>query len=169
MTAPFTVTVHPYPSTVRNACAYELGSPRKNALVFIGGLTDGPHTVPYIRTVAAKIQAAAAVDYSVFEIRIHSSFDGFGWGSLAEDVEDISAVVKYLRSIGKEKVVLMGHSTGCQVRRTFLARPWEGRAAIDVHCRIAWSTTDMTSMTTSLWMASSCRAPYPTGKATLIS
>lgn len=113
--APFTVTVHPYPSKVKHACAYELGLPGKNALVFIGGLTDGPHTVPYIRTVAAKIQAAAVLDYSVFEIRIRSSFDGFGWGSLAQDVEDISAVVKYLRGIGKEKIVLMGHSTGCQV------------------------------------------------------
>lgn len=114
--APFTVTVHPYASKVKHACAYELGSPAKHALVFIGGLTDGPHTVPYIRTVAAKIEAATALDYSVFEIRIHSSFDGFGWGSLAQDVEDVSAVVKYLRSIGKEKIVLMGHSTGCQVR-----------------------------------------------------
>lgn len=116
--APFTVTVHPYASKVKHACAYELGSPAKNALVFIGGLTDGPHTVPYIRTVAAKIEAADDIDYSVFEIRIHSSFDGFGWGSLAQDVEDISAVVKYLRSIGKEKIVLMGHSTGCQVSGT---------------------------------------------------
>jgi pimeloyl-ACP methyl ester carboxylesterase len=30
-------------------------------------------------------------------------------------VEDISALVKYLRSIGKQKIVLFGHSTGCQV------------------------------------------------------
>lgn len=113
----FAVTVHPYPSKgVKHACAYELGSTSaSNALLFIGGLTDGPHTVPYIRTVAAKIEAATGLSYSVFEIRIRSSFDGFGWSSLAEDVEDISAVVKYLRSIGKEKVVLMGHSTGSQV------------------------------------------------------
>lgn len=119
---PFPVTVHPYPSTgVKHACAYELGlgpSSARNALVFIGGLTDGPQTVPYIRTVAAKIEATTGLSYSVFEIRIRSSFSAFGWSSLAEDVEDISAVVKYLRSIGKEKVVLLGHSTGCQVRKT---------------------------------------------------
>lgn len=114
---PFTVKVHPYASKVKHACAYELGLPAKNALVFIGGLTDGPQTVPYIRTIAARIQTAANIKYSVFEIRIRSSFDGFGWGSLAQDVEDISAVVKYLRSIGKEKIVLMGHSTGSQVSR----------------------------------------------------
>lgn len=116
---PFPVTVHAYESKgVKHACAYELGSsPARNALVFIGGLTDGPHTVPYIRTVAAKMEATTDLSYSVFEIRIRSSFSGFACGSLAEDVEDISAVVKYLRSIGKEKVVLMGHSTGCQVRQ----------------------------------------------------
>lgn len=120
---PFPVTVHPYASKgVKHACAYELGpSSARNALVFIGGLTDGPQTVPYIRTIAAKIEATTELSYSVFEIRLRSSFSGFGYSSLAEDVEDISAVVKYLRSIGKEKVVLMGHSTGCQVRMTVSA------------------------------------------------
>lgn len=115
---PFSVKVHPYPSKeVRQACAYELGSSSsRNALLFVGGLGDGPHTVPYIRTVAAKIEATTSLSYSVFEIRIRSSFSGFGWTSLANDVEDISAAVKYLRSIGKEKIVLMGHSTGSQVR-----------------------------------------------------
>lgn len=114
---PFSVIVHPYPSRgVRHACVYELGSSSaRNALVFVGGLGDGPQTVPYIRTVAAKIEAATGLSYSVFEVRIRSSFTGFSWNSLANDVEDISDAVKYLRSIGKEKIVLMGHSTGSQV------------------------------------------------------
>ncbi|KAF3769921.1 DUF1749-domain-containing protein [Cryphonectria parasitica EP155] len=114
--APFSVRVHPYESRgVKHAHAYELGSSSaQNALIFVGGLMDGPHTVPYIRTVAEKIESTTGLNYSVFEIRIRSSFSGFGWASLADDVEDISALVKYLRSIGKEKVVLMGHSTGCQ-------------------------------------------------------
>lgn len=115
-TTPFSVTVHPYPSKVKHACAYELGSsPARNALIFVGGLGDGPHTVPYIRAVAAKIAADPDLSYSVFEIRIRSSFCGFGWNNLAKDVQDISSLVKYLRGIGKEKVVLMGHSTGSQV------------------------------------------------------
>lgn len=114
---PFPVTVHPYPSrAVRDACLYELGSSSAcNALLFVGGLGDGPHTVPYIRKVAAKAGAATGLSYSVFETRIRSSFSGFGWNSLANDVEDISDAVKYLRSIGKDKIVLMGHSTGSQV------------------------------------------------------
>lgn len=87
----------------------------KNALVFIGGLKDGPHSTPYIRTVARRLEKTPELGYSVFETRIRSSFDGFGTSNLAHDVQDISALVKYLRSIGREKIILFGHSTGCQV------------------------------------------------------
>ncbi|KHO00669.1 Esterase/lipase superfamily protein [Metarhizium album ARSEF 1941] len=112
----FSVIVHPHPSPNRGACAYELGHPNsKNALVFIGGLGDGPHTVPYIRTVAKHLETTGKdVDFSVFELRLRSSFIGFGTSSLSNDVDDIAALVKYLRGLGKEKIVLFGHSTGCQ-------------------------------------------------------
>lgn len=170
---PFPVTVHPYPSPkVRQACAYELGpSSARNAIVFIGGLTDGPHTVPYIRTVAAKIQATAGLDYSVFEIRMRSSFFGFAWSSLSKDVEDISALVKYLRGLGKQKIILFGHSTGCQV----------GRINRNPHCasspiyaadydsyphRTASSIPITTSTITSSSMASSSRVAFRTAKDT---
>ncbi|QUC22322.1 uncharacterized protein UV8b_06563 [Ustilaginoidea virens] len=113
---PFPVIVHPYPSPKHTACAYELAaSAPKNAVIFIGGLGDGPHTVPYIRAVAKHLEAAGRhLSYSVFEIRLRSSFSGFGTSSLKNDVEDIAALVKYLRDIGREKIVLFGHSTGCQ-------------------------------------------------------
>ena len=45
-----------------------------------------------------------------------SSFDGWGYSSLVQDAEEISALAKYIRGIGREKIVLSGHSTGCQVR-----------------------------------------------------
>ncbi|RYP79230.1 hypothetical protein DL771_000208 [Monosporascus sp. 5C6A] len=61
-----------------------------------------------------RLESQPELSYSVFEFRMRSSFLGFGFSSLVKDVEDISALVKYLRSIGKEKVVLIGHSTGCQ-------------------------------------------------------
>ncbi|KAH6604284.1 hypothetical protein Trco_007730 [Trichoderma cornu-damae] len=112
---PFPLLAHPYQSPTRGSCAYEMGNTAaKNALVFIGGLKDGPHTTPYIRAVARQLERIPELDYSVFEIRMRSSFDGFGTASLADDVHDISALVKYLRSIGRGKVILFGHSTGCQ-------------------------------------------------------
>ena len=137
--APFPVIVHPYPSSTPHSCAYELVVPNpylsgasasiaaptaatspqpRNALVFLAGLGDGPHTVPYIRAVAAGIAGAtgaAPLDYSVFEVRMFSSFDGFGSSSLKKDVQDVDGLVRYLRGLGKEKIVLLGHSTGCQV------------------------------------------------------
>jgi pimeloyl-ACP methyl ester carboxylesterase len=114
----FTTTVHPFPSPTSHACAYESGRPdAKNALVFIGGLGDGPHTVPYPRAIAKRLDAEPSLSYSVFEFRLKSSFTGFGFARLVDDVADISALVRYLRSIGKERIVLMGHSTGSQVSR----------------------------------------------------
>lgn len=115
----FQVTVHPYENSHTNgSCAYEQGdASSKNVLLFIGGLTDGPHTTGYIRIVAKALESRRDLNYSVFETRMRSSFQGFGTSSLANDVHDLSCLVKYLRSIGREKIVLMGHSTGTQVRK----------------------------------------------------
>ncbi|KAK8114827.1 hypothetical protein PG999_006896 [Apiospora kogelbergensis] len=115
---PFSTIVHPYPpkeSPNRNACAYETGLPSaRNAFVFIGGLGDGPHTVPYARQIARELEKHSSLSYSVFEVKTRSSFSGYRFSCLANDVADISELVRYLRGIGKEKIVLMGHSTGCQ-------------------------------------------------------
>lgn len=125
---PFTVNVHQFPSKARNSCAYELGSSSsRNAVIFIAGLGDGPHSVQVTRTVAKHLEP---LGYSTFEFRMRSSYTGFGTSSLKNDVEDISSLVKYLRSLGKEKIVLFGHSTGCQV----LAIP--GRCPFVVHLLI---------------------------------
>jgi hypothetical protein len=43
---------------------------------------------------------------------MRSSYTGFGYSSLAYDVADLSALVTYLRSMGKKKIVLLGSSTG---------------------------------------------------------
>lgn len=113
---PFTVTAHPYRSRTRGSCAYELGGgSHKNAIIFIGGLKDGPHTTPYIRYVARHLATRPDLDYSIFEIRMRSSFLGFGTSCLTNDVQDISSLVSYLRKLGKQKIVLFGHSTGTQV------------------------------------------------------
>ncbi|KAH6624815.1 hypothetical protein B0J18DRAFT_429397 [Chaetomium sp. MPI-SDFR-AT-0129] len=133
---PFTVTVHNYhPSPPNNNLVqtYEYIFPStnptnpnppvtptpQNALVFIGGLGDGPHTIPYIRHIAKHLSATAS-GWTVFEARLSSVFTGFGYGSLERDAGELRDLVKYLRrgrgdgEKGFGKVVLMGHSTGCQ-------------------------------------------------------
>lgn len=88
----------------------------KNALLFIGGLGDGPHTVP-IPAPVARLLAERLPDWSVFEVRLNSSIAQWGFSRLSEDPREIGEVVAYLRErLGRERVVLMGHSTGSQVR-----------------------------------------------------
>jgi pimeloyl-ACP methyl ester carboxylesterase len=126
---PYPVKVHHYPSTSptsqnRPAQAYEhlptSPSPsqkqEKSALIFLGGLGDGPHTIPYVRHLASRLHAQQPGGYSVFEARLSSAFAGFGFGSLAQDAREVADLVRYLRgpAVGVKRVVLMGHSTGCQ-------------------------------------------------------
>ena len=109
---PFTVTVHPFSSPTPNSCAYERGpSSARNALVFISGLTSGPHATD-VGFLVKMLGESPHLDYSLWEFRMRSSYSGFGYSSLANDVKDTAALVRYLREIGKEKIVLIGASTG---------------------------------------------------------
>ncbi|KAJ4984845.1 UPF0613 protein PB24D3.06c 1 [Stagonosporopsis vannaccii] len=115
---PFLVTVHPFTSLASPhaySCAYERGkTSSRNALVYIGGLTSGPHTALHISQALLSALDDAKLQYSIWECRIRSSYTGWGHSSLKDDVEDIAALVKHLRDLGKNKVVLLGSSTGCQ-------------------------------------------------------
>lgn len=116
--SPFTVRVHPFASPTPHSCAYEYGATghSENALVYIGGLTGGPQTTDLVLKIAKDLEMRAESDtvkYSVFEFRMRSSYTGFGYSSLKNDVEDLAALVTYLREAGMwRKVVLMGSSTG---------------------------------------------------------
>jgi hypothetical protein len=113
MTGPFAVTVHPFTSPTPSSCAYERGdSSSRNALVYLGGLTSGPHATPQIEPLIEALQAGTDLSYSFWEFRMRSSYTGFGFSSLANDAEDLSALVIYLKGLGKEKIVLLGSSTG---------------------------------------------------------
>ncbi|KAL2129040.1 hypothetical protein VTI74DRAFT_8314 [Chaetomium olivicolor] len=112
--AAFPTTVHPFSSPTPYSCAYERGSSSaRNALVFIGGLTSGPHAMD-LTFLTNMLEQSPGLDFSLWEFRMRSSYSGFGYSSLANDAEDTAALVQYLRSIGKEKIVLVGSSTGCQ-------------------------------------------------------
>jgi hypothetical protein len=110
---PFAVTVHPFTSPTHSACAYERGdTTSRNAIVYLGGLTCGPHTTPELETLVEALQTNPELSYSFWEFRMRSSYTGFGYSSLGNDVEDVSALVKYLREQDKENIVLLGSSTG---------------------------------------------------------
>jgi hypothetical protein len=121
---PFNVKVHPFTSPTPHACAYEqcpdldpsLPRSHPNAIVYIAGMTAGPHTHESLSEEMSSRMQYKQTGYTFFEFRMRSSYTGFGTSSLANDVEDVSALVKYLREgLRRKKIVLMGSSTGMYI------------------------------------------------------
>lgn len=108
----------------------ETDSPQ-NFLVFIGGLTDGFLTVPYIPNLGSAITDKLGGSWVLVQALISSSYLGFGTGSLARDAKELGRLVKYLRTERgnkNSKVVLMGHSTGCQDTLEYLSKFSKGES-----------------------------------------
>ncbi|KAI9832884.1 MAG: hypothetical protein M1819_003914 [Sarea resinae] len=94
--------------------------PPNNTLIFIGGLFDGLLTVPYATSLAHILPAS----YSLVEILFSSSYAGWGVSSLAKDASQIAECVAYFKSLRPGgRIVLMGHSTGCQDVMEYLVGP----------------------------------------------
>jgi hypothetical protein len=121
-------TLHKYSSKL---VAFEHGSPSEpsNLVLWIGGLGDGLLTVPYPRVIAQALPPS----WSLAEVVLSASYKGWGTGSLKRDARELGDAVKYFNSQrpGK-KIVLMGHSTGCQDIMEYLVGPdSSSRPAID--------------------------------------
>lgn len=109
----FSVVVHPFVSGAPNSCAYERGnSASPNAFVYIGGLSGGPHTANELVSTLLTALDLADLGYSIWEFRMRSSYSGWTHSTLDNDAVDIASFVAYLRRLGKERIVLMGSSTG---------------------------------------------------------
>ena len=95
---------------------------KPNSLLFIGGLTDGYGTVPYVAPLAKALEPT---DWSVFQVLLSSSYGGWGVGSLDQDAEEVAQCVQFVhRHKGSSgKVVVMGHSTGSQDVLHYLHSP----------------------------------------------
>ncbi|KAF1927724.1 DUF1749-domain-containing protein [Didymella exigua CBS 183.55] len=82
-----------------------------NTLLWIGGLGDGLLTVQYPSTIAAALGRT----WCIAEVLLSSSYRGWGTSSLQRDAREIALCVGYFQNLRPQgKVVLMGHSTGCQ-------------------------------------------------------
>lgn len=111
--APSPATIAHAPSQAKGLVAFEHAPPasRKNMILFIGGLTDGFLTVPYI----PSLSKALPESYSLAQVLLSSSYSGWGTSSLGLDVREIAQCVRYFRDLHPGgKIVLLGHSTGCQ-------------------------------------------------------
>lgn len=101
-------TLHSYEY---NLTAFEFGSRQSDkAVIFIGGLGNKYLSVPYL----SKLNESIGEEWRLFQIDMSSSGEGWGTGSLDRDADEIELLVKYLKSININKIILFGHSTGCQ-------------------------------------------------------
>ena len=84
-----------------------------NCVVFIPGLTDTIGVVPYLPRL---VDALAPLSYSLVQPQLTCNMGGYGACSLEGDAQEIAACVEHLRTKGGKsgRIVLMGHSTGCQ-------------------------------------------------------
>lgn len=94
--------------------AFEHGVPgvsRIDTIIFVGGLGDGLLTVPY----TAHLAKVLPESYSLVEVLLGSSYAGWGVSSLDSDVKELATCVAYFKGLRPGgKIILLGHSTGCQ-------------------------------------------------------
>ncbi|RMZ81565.1 hypothetical protein DV737_g2461, partial [Chaetothyriales sp. CBS 132003] len=109
-------------------------SPTPNILLFIGGMWDALTATPYVTTLAnylsssSSSSSSASPKWTVIHPLLSSSARQFGISSLDEDVEEIASAISYIRStpaLGTpaSRIVLMGHSTGCQDVLHYITAP----------------------------------------------
>jgi pimeloyl-ACP methyl ester carboxylesterase len=91
-----------------------------NILIWIGGLGDGLLTVEYTTSIASSLPT----NWRLAEVVLRSSYNGWATGRLSRDAREIGECVKYFKGLRPgAKVVLMGHSTGCQDIMEYLVGP----------------------------------------------
>ncbi|KAF8344238.1 uncharacterized protein EI90DRAFT_3114985 [Cantharellus anzutake] len=101
----------------------------KSVVIFIGGLTDGLATVGYVPALSKRLEANG---WSLAQITLQSSYYQFGMHTLEDDADDIEDAVEYLKTKrGKEKIILFGHSTGCQDAMWYLTVHLGSRVSVD--------------------------------------
>ncbi|CAO3571961.1 unnamed protein product [Mortierella alpina] len=84
-----------------------------SAVVFIGGLLDGYHALPYLPLLSKAL--ADELGFSLIQVMISSSHMGYGTSSLQEDVRELDVLFTFLREArAKTRLFILGHSTGCQ-------------------------------------------------------
>lgn len=104
----------------------------KHVLLFVGGMFDNFRGTSYVDELAETLHTSR---WRVCHVQLSSATRNFGTFSLARDVEEIDACIKFIRSTSQlgspdTKVVLMGHSTGCQDLLTYIHSQSQPRSPI---------------------------------------
>ncbi|EPQ29462.1 uncharacterized protein PFL1_03217 [Pseudozyma flocculosa PF-1] len=101
--------------------SYHDSSPSSpHTLVFVPGLTDTLASVPYLALLVPMLHAHG---FSLVQPLLTSNMSGWGLATLEGDAQELARCLAHLRRSPAKahgKVVIMGHSTGCQDVVTFL-------------------------------------------------
>ncbi|KAF9322061.1 hypothetical protein BG003_008252 [Podila horticola] len=82
------------------------------SVIFLGGLLDGYHAVPYLPVLG---RALAERGVSLIQVMLSSSNIGYGTSSLLQDTQELDILFAFLREErAKTRLFVIGHSTGCQ-------------------------------------------------------
>lgn len=92
-------------------------SENEACVVLIAGMTDGFMALPWTEKLSAQL---ARHGLSLVQCLFSSSYRSFGLSSLREDAQELRALLNCLYTRGRQKVFLLGHSTGCQDILLFL-------------------------------------------------
>lgn len=100
-----------------------------NTLLWVGGMFDTFLSVSYPLAIAHALSPS----WSVVTTSLDSAGKGWGVGSIARDAEDMAKIIAYLKEQRPDgKVIIMGHSTGCQDCMEYLVgKNAEKRPAVD--------------------------------------
>lgn len=139
-TGPYPGTLHHYaprliafehqPKNENTSGAGTTESPA-NFVLFLGGLGDALMTVRYPSVLAKQLRSS----WSVAEVQLSSSGAGWATSSLERDADELAKAVEYFRGLAKSRwmslsksvgnIVLLGHSTGCQIAISYLIGAWK--------------------------------------------
>jgi pimeloyl-ACP methyl ester carboxylesterase len=82
-------------------------------VICLGGLTDGLYPCPWIHQLHQKCEE---LGWALVQPLLSSSYSGYGTGTLDRDVTELSQFIEHLsQQFNSSKIVLVGHSTGCQI------------------------------------------------------
>ncbi|KAF9936138.1 hypothetical protein BGZ65_002716 [Modicella reniformis] len=92
---------------------FESGPDSTGSVVFIAGLLDGYHALPYLPLLSKAL--AEQLGFSLIQVMLSSSHMGYGTSSLQDDVKELDVLFTFLREErAKTRLFIIGHSTGCQ-------------------------------------------------------
>lgn len=91
--------------------AFKTGDYRQQ-VIFVAGQSDGFMATKYLQPLAIALEKEK---WSLVQFLLTSSYSGYGMSSLNQDAKELDQLIRFLINKDEsERVVLLGHSTGCQ-------------------------------------------------------